>query len=91
MGRPCAGRRSAIVIDAGGEFIELRGVECAGSPEAVGEVPRTGDAVAGAGCCPSGSLPTSTPAARSFHDGRHGWLKVVPDKVVSWDFRKMGS
>ena len=22
-------------------------------------------------------------------DGRHGWLKVVPEKIVSWDFRKI--
>jgi hypothetical protein len=21
------------------------------------------------------------------HDGRHAWLKLVPDKVTSWDFR----
>ncbi len=38
--------------------------------------------------------------ARRYHDGpdqafeldgRHAWLRVVPDKIVSWDFRKMGS
>ena len=23
-----------------------------------------------------------------FNDGRHAWLKVVPDKITSWDFRK---
>jgi hypothetical protein len=23
-------------------------------------------------------------------DGRHAWLQVVPEKIVSWDFRKMG-
>jgi hypothetical protein len=22
-------------------------------------------------------------------DGRHAWLKVVPEKIVSWDFRKI--
>ena len=21
-------------------------------------------------------------------DGRHGWLRVRPEKIVSWDFRK---
>jgi hypothetical protein len=21
------------------------------------------------------------------HDGRHAWLRLVPDKVTSWDFR----
>ena len=24
------------------------------------------------------------------HDGRHAWLRVVPEKITSWDFRKMG-
>jgi hypothetical protein len=22
-------------------------------------------------------------------DGRHAWLRVVPDKIMSWDFRKI--
>ena len=22
-------------------------------------------------------------------DGRHGWLKITPTKIVSWDFRKL--
>ncbi len=27
-----------------------------------------------------------------FHpDGRHAWLRLTPDKVVSWDFRKLGA
>ena len=24
-----------------------------------------------------------------WHDGRHGWLKLTPTKIVSWDFRKI--
>ena len=23
------------------------------------------------------------------HDGRHGWLRVTPVKITSWDFRKL--
>jgi hypothetical protein len=23
------------------------------------------------------------------HDGRHGWLRLVPEKITSWDFRKL--
>lgn len=23
-------------------------------------------------------------------DGRHAWLRIVPEKIVSWDFRKAG-
>jgi hypothetical protein len=25
------------------------------------------------------------------HDGRHAWLRVTPLKLVSWDFRKLGT
>jgi len=25
------------------------------------------------------------------HDGRHAWLRITPDKIVSWDFRKLGA
>jgi hypothetical protein len=24
-----------------------------------------------------------------LHDGRHGWLRVTPGKITSWDFRKL--
>ena len=24
-------------------------------------------------------------------DGRHAWLRLVPEKITSWDFRKIGS
>jgi hypothetical protein len=24
------------------------------------------------------------------YDGRHAWLRLAPEKIVSWDFRKMG-
>ena len=23
------------------------------------------------------------------HDGRHAWLRLVPDTITSWDFRKI--
>jgi len=25
------------------------------------------------------------------HDGRHAWHRLVPDKIVSWDFRKLAA
>jgi hypothetical protein len=25
------------------------------------------------------------------HDGRHAWLRVVPEKITSWDFRKLAA
>jgi hypothetical protein len=24
------------------------------------------------------------------HDGRHAWLRITPESIVSWDFRKIG-
>ena len=81
--------RIAVVVDAGDDFMELRGVELRGRAEPVGEVPRTGQPV------PELDEPERLYADKYaggvvFHDGRHAWLRVVPDKVVSWDFRKMG-
>jgi hypothetical protein len=79
--------RVAIVVDAGEAFSDLRGVEIAGRAVVVGDAPRTDAAVA----------ELETPerlfgdkyAGGTFQpDGRHAWLKVVPDKISSWDFRK---
>lgn len=81
--------RIAVAIDAGDDFMELRGVELRGRAEPVGEVPRTGVPV------PELDQVERLYADKYaggvvFHDGRHAWLRVTPDKLVSWDFRKMG-
>lgn len=81
--------RGAVLIDTGHEFNELRGVEIRGRLEPVGEVPRTG--------LPDEELVNPELLfARKYggrdqmhYDGRHAWLRVVPDKITSWDFRKM--
>ena len=80
--------RVAVVVDAGEEYHELRGAEIKGTAEPVGEVPRHGAGRA-----------LATPEllfARKYlggdsmlHDGRHGWLRVTPGKITSWDFRKL--
>jgi pyridoxamine 5'-phosphate oxidase-like protein len=31
------------------------------------------------------------PNEEMFHDGRHGWLRVTPTKITSWDFRKLAA
>jgi PPOX class probable F420-dependent enzyme len=83
--------RIAVVVDAGVEYTELRGVEVSGRAEVVGEVPR-GEA----------ENPELAPVERAFArkyggtdtyvpDGRHAWMRITPDKVVSWDFRKLGA
>ncbi|MFK8845216.1 pyridoxamine 5'-phosphate oxidase family protein [Streptomyces sp. Ac-502] len=84
--------RIAVVVDDGHDYGELRGVELTGSAAFVGEVPRTGDA------CAELDVPERLFTTKYFgglgleqmpYDGRHAWLRLVPEAVVSWDFRKM--
>jgi hypothetical protein len=83
--------RVAVLVDAGEVYDELRGAELRGSVEVVGEVPRVGDA------SPSLAEPELLMARKYFgsdafpYDGRHAWLRLVPEKVTSWDFRKLAS
>ena len=79
--------RVALVVDAGERFDELRGVELRGRAEVVGEVPRAGAAdheLAG----PERLHADKYAGGVVHHDGRHAWLRITPEKVVSWDFRK---
>jgi len=79
----------SVVVDAGVGYGELRGVELGGTVEVVGEEPRTGEPVAEL------VEPERLMAAKYHgggdlaHDRRHVWLRLVPDREVSWDFRKM--
>ena len=83
--------RVAVIVDAGERYDELRGAELRGSVVAVGEAPRTGE--------PNAELAEpELLMARKYHgsdtvhyDGRHAWLKLVPEKVTSWDFRKLAA
>lgn len=82
--------RIAVLVDAGEEYGELRGVELSGTVVPVGESPRTGEP------CAELREPEKLFARKNFgldampHDGRHAWLRLTPDAVVSWDFRKPG-
>ena len=80
--------RVAVVVDGGEEFMELRGVELHGQAVPVGEVPRTGEPVVELDL-PERLFADKYAGGRIHHDGRHAWLRIVPDKIVSWDFRKM--
>jgi nitroimidazol reductase NimA-like FMN-containing flavoprotein (pyridoxamine 5'-phosphate oxidase superfamily) len=83
--------RVSVMVDAGHDFSELRGAELLGEVSAVGEVPRTGE---------DGSAELRQAEAlfankyqgspEMTHDGRHAWVRLEPETVVSWDFRKMG-
>lgn len=79
----------AIVIDAGTEYVELHGVEISGTAEVVGEIPRMSS--------PDDELARPEllfarkyfGADTFFPDGKHAWLRVTPEKLTSWDFRKL--
>ena len=79
----------SALIDAGHDYWELRGVELIGKVTVVGDVPRTGRHD------PNVETPERLFFSKYFdqgapvHDGRHAWLRLVPEQVVSWDFRKL--
>ncbi|MGA7416458.1 MAG: pyridoxamine 5'-phosphate oxidase family protein [Acidimicrobiales bacterium] len=82
--------RVSVMVDAGYDFGELRGIEIIGRAEVVGEVPRTGE-VNDELVTPERLAGDKYAGGRYQHDGRHAWLRIVPQKFVSWDFRKMGA
>jgi Pyridoxamine 5'-phosphate oxidase len=82
--------RLSVIVDAGGaDFGQLRGVELRGRAEVVGEVPRQGEPVA-ALTAPERLFADKYAGGRGFaYDGRHGWLQLTPEKILSWDFTKI--
>jgi Pyridoxamine 5'-phosphate oxidase len=82
--------RVAVVVDAGDAYAELRGAELRGAVEVVGEVPRVGDDDnPELGAVESAFAAKYTDGTFGY-DGRHAWLRLTPEKIVSWDFRKIG-
>jgi hypothetical protein len=84
--------RIGITVDAGVEYTELRGVEITGTVEVVGAIPRTGDPddqLTAVEFAFGNKYMDSSGGGNMFHDGRHGWLRVTPKKINSWDFRKL--
>lgn len=81
--------RIAVVVDAGEDFLELRGAELTGRIEQVGEAPRI------ASPDPDLAEPERlfarkyTKQEEFVPDERHAWLRLRPEKIVSWDFRKL--
>jgi hypothetical protein len=77
--------RVSLLVDGGVEFMELHGIEILGDAE----VPRTDrpDPVLAE---PERLFGEKYAGGPFVADGRHAWLCVVPEKIVSWDFRKLG-
>jgi PPOX class probable F420-dependent enzyme len=79
--------RVSALIDAGEGYRDLRGVELRGRLEIVGDVPRT-----------DAEIPVLAEPERLYGakygggifrpDGRHAWLRLVPEIIASWDFRR---
>jgi hypothetical protein len=86
MGDP----RIGVTVDAGEDYAELRGVEITGTVEVVGELPRTGEPNDDLVAIEQQFATKYMGGNTMFQDGRHGWLRVTPNKIVSWDFRKLG-
>ncbi|WP_029431406.1 pyridoxamine 5'-phosphate oxidase family protein [Blastococcus sp. URHD0036] len=79
----------SVLVDSGHEFLELAGVELIGDVEVVGDVPRT-DAPHPELETPERLFSDKYAGGRGFsYDGRHAWLRLVPEKVLSWDFSKI--
>ena len=81
--------RVSIVIDTGHDISELRGVEFRGKVERVGELPRVGE--------PNAELEEPERLfgekymgrSQLQYDGHHGWLRLLPERIVTWDLGKL--
>ena len=83
--------RVAVVVDTGVAYTELRGVELSGEVVPVGQIPRaaTPDPVLDQ---PEQLFADKyTGGVKVQPDGRHAWLRLTPEKLVSWDFRKLAT
>ena len=81
--------RVAVVVDAGVEYDELRGVEIRGDAVVVGDVPRT-EATFEELRTPELLFARKYGGTDTFRrDGRHAWRRITPEKITSWDFRKI--
>ncbi|MFJ3667413.1 pyridoxamine 5'-phosphate oxidase family protein [Streptomyces sp. NPDC090106] len=80
--------RVSVVVDAGDDFDELRGVELSGEVEVASEVPRTSRPRADLAEIERGYARKYSGTPEFVADGRHAWLRLTPARLVSWDFRK---
>ena len=83
--------RIGVVVDAGVEYLELCGVEITGTVEFIGTAPRTGEPDDALTAIEAVFARKYMGGEQMFHDGRHGWMRVAPSKIASWDFRKLAN
>lgn len=86
--------RVSVVVDAGVDYFELHGVEISGRAEIVGDVPRAQDSAAPADprqAAVEQIFADKYMGGAFYPDGRHAWLRITPEKIASWDFRKLAA
>ena len=80
--------RVSVAVDGGVGYGELRGVELLGRVEVIGDVPR-GDEPNPDTATPEQLWAGKYTGGVFRSDGKHAWLRLAPEKIVSWDFRKL--
>jgi nitroimidazol reductase NimA-like FMN-containing flavoprotein (pyridoxamine 5'-phosphate oxidase superfamily) len=79
--------RVAVTVDVGERAAEFRGVEIVGNAEPVGPVPRAETSHPDL-AVPEREWDEKNPGG--FHvDGRHAWVRIVPETMVSWDLARL--
>lgn len=81
--------RIAVLVDAGSDYMELRGVEITGAVERIGENPRIGEPDSRLADVEREFARKNIGSEEMVYDERHAWLRVKPTKITSWDFRKL--
>jgi Pyridoxamine 5'-phosphate oxidase len=82
---------ASAVVDSGTSYAELRGVELGGPVSVMGEVPRVGEPADELRAVEAAYAAKYLAAGLMRHDGRHAWLRLVPETLVSWDFTKLAT
>jgi hypothetical protein len=88
LGQQRTGRLASVSASG-----EPHGVELRGRVEPVGDIPRLGESALPELETPErlfGAKYIGTPDGAMYHDKRHAWLRLKPEKIASWDFRKTG-
>jgi len=80
--------RVSVLVDAGEDYFELCGVELIGRVEQVGAAPRTAEPDPALEV-PERLFGEKYSGAPFLPDGKHAWLRLIPEKIVSWDFTKL--
>jgi hypothetical protein len=83
--------RVAVLVDAGEAYNELRGAELRGRAQIVGEVPRTGQPHPALAAVEGLFVAKYGGTGPMAYDGKHAWLRLAPDHIRSWDFRKLAA